>query len=91
LRWSAKYQLRRGGAVLAAGRREFESRKRGRLLARAPRVVARHNAPARNRVTPLTSGKRVAGRATVGCSPRKRHGAAFWLCATDIEISRILF
>ncbi|MEJ0085449.1 MAG: hypothetical protein WDO72_07200 [Pseudomonadota bacterium] len=80
---------RRGGAFLAAGRRA-ETRNRGRLLARKPRVVAWHQAPARIRATPLTSGKRVAGRVTVGCSPRKRHGAAFWLCASGIEISPIV-
>jgi hypothetical protein len=69
------YELRFVGATLDAGRRARESRRRGRLLARKPRRVEKHSAPARPRPAPLTNGRRDAGRVTVGCSPRKRHGA----------------
>jgi len=57
-----------------------ESRSRGRLLARNPRRVEPHSAPARTR-GPLVNGNRDAARMTVGCSPRKRQGAVVWMDA----------
>jgi hypothetical protein len=69
-----------------AGRRTRESRNLGRLLARRPRRVAAHQAPARARGAPV-NGKREAAFTTVGCSPRKRHGALIWPDATVIGSS----
>ena len=71
---SKTHEVRREGQFFDAGRRWRVSRRRGRLLARRPRCVAAHIAAACSR-TLRTSGKRDAGRTTVGCSPRKRQGA----------------